>query len=42
MHVYFKDYVCEFSEGNCSLDQLNDETIKWVNRLEGQLKNPNV
>lgn len=42
MQLYFIDYVCDFSKSNCTLDQLNDDTIKWDNKLEGTVKNPNV
>lgn len=29
----FKDsYTCEFSKENCTMEQLNSKTIKWVYR----------
>lgn len=31
--VFFKDsYTCEFSKENCTMEQLNSKTIKWVYR----------
>lgn len=40
-YVYFIGYVCDFFKGNCTVNQLNDETMKWVlNEIEGNMLNP--